>query len=385
MYADSFPQRLREAREARSLSLAQLGALVGKTRQAIAQYENGDAKPSPVVFASLIRSLDVPPRFFDRPPITPDLNPIFYRSLKSARERDLAMAQRRLAWLQHTIDCMELYVELPEVDLPAIDPKSDPNDITDADIEAAAQEARRFWRLGDGAITSVIRLLENHGCIVVRDSLGVPQIDAFSQWQYTKHRPIVALSRDDQGVFFREQVSAAHELGHLLLHRRIDKRFTAHSGEHHDIIERQAQRFATALLLPEAAFRQSVRVTSLDAFYLLKVQWIVSIGAIIYRCKDLGMLDDDATTRLWKQRTKRGWNRIEPLDNTTPCETPQMLAEGVAVIREGGHLNAWMNAVCLSPRDIAAFASVEVSDLGVANAGPRLRAVQSDTRTTEER
>jgi len=375
MYPPSFSLRLREAREARGLSLAQLAGLVGRTRQAIAQFESGQAKPTPPIYLALIRALNVPASFFAQPPLRPDLNPIFYRKLKSARERDLAMAQRRLSWLQHTVDCMERYVEFPTVMVPEVVPKSDPKDINVEEIEKAGSSARAFWQLGGGAISSVIRLLENQGCIVVRDGLGVPAIDAFSQWQYSKHRPIIALSREDDGVFFREQASAAHELGHLLLHRQIDKRFTARGCPEHDLLEEQANRFGGAFLLPASTFRQSVRAASLDAFYLLKMQWLVSIGLMIYRSKDLGLIDNDGAVRLWKQRTKRGWNKVEPLDRSTPRETPRMLAQSVDAIRRGGHLREWLSDVSLSTTDIAQFASIEESELELPTAVPRLRSL----------
>jgi Zn-dependent peptidase ImmA (M78 family)/DNA-binding XRE family transcriptional regulator len=378
MYSPTFADRLREAREARGWSLAQLADMVGKSKQAIAQFELRQSTPSPDLYLALIRALRVPPSFFEREPLKPDLNPIFFRKLKSARDRDVLMASRRLTWLQHTIDCMERYVEFPAVCLPDVLLKSDPKDITVEDIEGAAAQVRRFWQLGQGAISSVVRLLENQGCIVVRDGLDVPAIDAFSQWQYKKHRPIVALSREDEGVFFREQASAAHELGHLLLHRNIDKRFTARECSEHDLIESQANRFAGAFLLPPAAFKQSVRATTLDAFYLLKMQWLVSIGLMIYRSKDLGLIDSEGATKLWKLRTKRGWNRVEPLDPTTPREQPQMLTQGIEAIRGAGHLLQWLNEVSLSTADIAQFASADESLVAIPAAAPRLRALHTN-------
>lgn len=381
MYSQWFPSRLKEAREARGWSLSDLGDLIGKSRQAISQFENDQAHPAPEVFIELVRQLDVPARFFDQPPTEVDLNPVFYRRLKSTRQRDLSMAERRLAWLQHTVGCMERYVEFPAVDVPSLQVKSDPNDISDDDIENAAMELREKWALGNGAISSVLRLLEHHGCIVVRDALGVHAIDAFSQWQFKKHRPIIALSRDDEGIFYREQMSAAHELGHILLHRNIDKRFTATAGNVHDLIERQANRFAGAFLLPRLTFQRSVRTVTLDSLYLLKIDWIVSIGVMIRRCQDLGMIDAERTTALWKQRTKRGWNRREPLDDTMPSEMPEMLGQGVRLLSDSGHLLEWINEVCLSLNDIAQFVSVEVDMLRPPSPETRLRALPPRTQS----
>jgi len=210
----------------------------------------------------------------------------------------------------------------------------------------------------------------------VRDALGVSAIDAFSQWQFSMHRPIVALSREDEGIFFREQASAAHELGHLILHRFIDKRFISRDSPEHDLIEQQANRFAGAFLLPATAFKRSLRATTLDSFYLLKPQWLSSIGLMIYRSTDLGLIDQAGAARLWKQRTKRGWNRVEPLDRNTPREIPRMLAQGIEVIRSGGHMPEWLNTVNLSTSDVAQFASIDEESLEAPIVAPRLRAVK---------
>jgi len=145
MYPSSFPIRLKEAREARGLTLSQLALKVGRTRQAIAQFESGQANPAPDVYLSLTKALNVPASFFSAEPLYADLNPIFYRKLKSARDRDLTMVERRLSWLQHTIACMERFVEFPSVALPESISKSDPNDISVTEIEEMATAVRQAW------------------------------------------------------------------------------------------------------------------------------------------------------------------------------------------------------------------------------------------------
>src|ERR1019366_3513946 len=57
-------QRLREAREVRSLSVTSLSELANVSAQAIYQYENGRRSPSPDVLAKIALAVKLPPAFF---------------------------------------------------------------------------------------------------------------------------------------------------------------------------------------------------------------------------------------------------------------------------------------------------------------------------------
>ena len=87
---------------------------------------------------------------------------------------------------------------------------------------------------------NMVRLLEMHGAIVVRLELADQGIDAFS-W-LGPDRPVVILDtgKDDRA---RSRFDAAHELGHLVMHR---ERARAADRD----LEKQAHRFASAFLLP---------------------------------------------------------------------------------------------------------------------------------------
>ena len=58
------PSKLKEARVARALSLAQLSKLIGISIQAISQFEKGETKPSQQTLVKLIETLDFPINFF---------------------------------------------------------------------------------------------------------------------------------------------------------------------------------------------------------------------------------------------------------------------------------------------------------------------------------
>src|SRR5205823_3964589 len=127
----------------------------------------------------------------------------------------------------------------------------------------AATETRRFWGLGDGPIANVVRLLEHHGAVVVRFDFGVRSLEAFSQWGLPEDRPFIVLG-DARGSPARMRFCAAHELGHMVLHRHLDPQVVARP-ELHALLEQQAHRFTGAFLMPAESFRRSVYLTTLSA------------------------------------------------------------------------------------------------------------------------
>lgn len=58
-------------------------------------------------------------------------------------------------------------------------------------------------------------------------------------------------------------------------------------------IEKEANRFAGAFLLPKESFAQEIISTSFSHFISLKKRWKVSIAAMLYRYEDLGILSDN--------------------------------------------------------------------------------------------
>lgn len=106
----------------------------------------------------------------------------------------------------------------------------------------------------------------------------------------------------------RRRFTAAHELGHARLHRQKMPRYAADvtvsdSDDTPDEWEREANRFAAELLMPEEVVR--AREAELKAILKIKVcprvvlanrlasELLVSLEAMRYRLKALGVGDDD--------------------------------------------------------------------------------------------
>jgi len=104
----------------------------------------------------------------------------------------------------------------------------------------------------------------------------------------------------------------AHELGHMVI---------APSGDLDE--EKAAHRFAGAFLMPADVLQAEVGVhrssISIGELVVLKKRFGVSIQALTYRCKDLGIIKPAAFSRLSRTFTDRGWRK-------PPFDEPQTMA-----------------------------------------------------------
>ena len=318
-------QRLVEAREARGLNNASFAELLDVVSpQAISQYEKGKVSPRPEIMQLIAQKLNLPERFFLRPVDAPEPHETFFwRSLSSATKAARMKGRRRFGWLQEIVSYLKQHLDFPETNLPRLSLPHDILNLTDEMIDDAANECREYWRIGDGPIADLILFLENNGVIVSRSDLGAEKLDAFSQWAEHGLTPYVFLTADKKSAA-RSRLDAAHELGHLVLHRDVRPKQFANT-KNNKILEEQAFRFASAFLLPASSFVSELWMPTLDAFRSLKERWRVSIGAMIKRSHELGLLTDDEAKRMWINYGRRSWRTVEPLDDRLQPEQPRLL------------------------------------------------------------
>lgn len=326
--------RLKEARDARSIStqLALAGLLNVNTSQ-ISRWEDGQAIPSAEMLVRLAEVLNVRPSYFERPSFNHGRNAVFFRSLASARKRDVGRQRARLRWFQEIALVIAHYVNLPAVDIPDLTKGENFKSLRDDDIEKIADALRQHWKLGDRAIPSVVEVLEKSGFLVAMDEMGTTTLDGLCNWSIHDGRPYVLLAKDKMS-FFRGQMDAAHEMAHAILHRGLNEDELKNDFE---LIEQQAFRLASAFLLPSTAFSLAVGPTpTLSSLLTLKDRWHVSVKAMIHRCRDLNLIDADEARQLYKYYSAKGWSREEPLDKLRPIAKPSVLAESLYLIVSSG-------------------------------------------------
>ena len=364
--------RLRQAREARGLSLVALADLVGVSSAAISQYEKGQHTPRPETFDLLAKGLNLPRTYFLKPEVIAPVEKhrLFYRSMSSATKMARTRAGRRLEWFKEIVTYFEYFFDFPEPNIPDLGLPKDFRDITKATIESAAEQVRAHWRLGLEPIADVIRTMEANGIYVARGIMGAETLDAFSE--YDGARPYIFLG-SDKNVLVRSRFDCAHELGHLVLHRHVKKKDLNRATDFR-VIENQAHHFAGAFLFPAKSFQRDIWGLSLDSFRSLKPTWKVSIAAMIARATQLEMLDDESAKRLWINLGRRGWRLSEPLDDL-PCEQPKMLAKAVDMLIKNQikTREQIIDDLVLAPSDIMELFGSEPELFREPDDGPRLK------------
>ena len=308
-------ERVKQARELKGWTQAVLARAVGVSQAAIAQIESGAFMASDELVAEIAKSTGQPLQFFQQDP-APEfpVGSLLFRSHASLTKKDLAVTYR------HAQRAYELWMRLregltpPSIKIPRL--SVNPS-------EAAANVRKLLGIPANDPVPHLLNLLEWHGLVAVI----VPDIktrDAFSLW--FNGLPIMALSSGRPGD--RARMNVAHELGHLVLHAG-KSRF--------EIDDSEADDFAAEFLMPETAMRREIKMpVTISSLAAIKPRWRVSIQALVYRCKELGIITDRQYRYLFEQISAMGWRRSEPVH--IAVEQPRALRQ-MAEMRFGDPLD----------------------------------------------
>ncbi|MEK0364417.1 XRE family transcriptional regulator [Pseudomonas sp. CBC3] len=325
------PERLIQVLSARAVSQVELAAMVGVSPATISKWKSGQQSPEAEALQSLSVAMNVTPEWFTRPLPEKCTLPL-YRSNASAHAAARTKLATRLEWAQDIALALGEFVDFPEVNLPTRS-FSDPEQITNSDIEQAACECRDLWSLGRRAVPDLAMAVEGAGVILVREETGVATIEGLSAWSPALERPMILLSSDKENAF-RSRFDLAHELGHLILHKGIER---STDPDRYKLMEDQAHRFAGAFLLPAETFAADVRTpVTLDSLLLLKQRWGVSVGAMIMRLFALKVIDSNTKAQLFKRRSSRWGVKAEPGDDGRSPEQVRLLRRTVELLASSG-------------------------------------------------
>jgi len=313
------PSRLEFARTRRGWTKARLAKELGLQVRSIQGYESGEYAPEPDKLTLICDVLRFPEEFFagdDLPTIAPHSASFRSMSKMSATLRNVALGAGVTAFLLN--DWIEDRFRLPEADVP---------DLSDLSPEDAAASLRRMWGLGEAPIGNLIHLLESKGIRVYSLAIEAREVDAFSVWH--RDRPFVFLNTIKSAEHSR--FDAAHELGHLIR----DRHSMLHGEAHSPDMEREANAFASAFLMPRASIyaRRSGMVT-IDKLIQLKQNWGVSLAALAFRMNQLGLLSEWTYRNLCIEMAKNGYRTSEP--NPIRREVSQVLRKVFDALRTDG-------------------------------------------------
>lgn len=315
------PDKLRLARCAAGQSLAEIGELLGVTRQYAHKLEV-NAIPSPNQLERLCEILSVKENFFFAPRKSGvELEQCHFRSVRTSTQTLKKTIAAQVEMFELLVDELDKEVAFPTVDFAALD-----EPVTGAGkIELVAERFRREQGIGLGPLSNVTKLAEKIGVLVVNLADADDRIDAFSLFN---KRPLIVrnTSKANPG---RQRFDLAHELGHLVMHQGIETGCRE--------TEEQANQFASALLMPRASFASefpSMRGKYLNwpALKELKLRWKVSFKALIYRARALDLLTADQAKSGFTYLARKGFTKSEEFDELIPMESPLLVQRAIDLL-----------------------------------------------------
>jgi len=314
-----FKERLKAARIRAGLSLRDLESKVEKkvSAQAIGKYERGEMQPSPHILELLALALGVQKESLVSTHSI-QLGAIEFRENKLIRSKsDEKIVNSTINY--HLMRYLKIE-ELVDVTMREWDkPRGYPFPVKSIhEAEWAAHKVRDDWGLGNDSIVNLCELLEERGFKVILVDLpaSIAGVTCFVANNLTGKTPVIVTSRAITGE--RQRFTIAHELGHLLL-----------EFKENDIdVERSCDKFASAFVMPERVMREALgsarKTVSVGELVALKKFLGVSVQALTYRAKDLGIISDYSYKMLYSEFSKRGWLKppyAEPF--TIQLEEPQ--------------------------------------------------------------
>jgi Zn-dependent peptidase ImmA (M78 family)/transcriptional regulator with XRE-family HTH domain len=331
---DFDPARLTQARLRAGLTKRAVADHLGVSAAAVGQYEAGIAKPRPDLLPKLGELFDVPLRYFlpGRPKAHLDTSMAHFRSLRRTPLHLRAKSVAHVEELWELIHALERRVHLPPIGLPGFASGELQPDALPGDPAAAAQALRIRWNLGATPIPHLIRLLESQGIVIAFLPLNETDdacVDAFSVSHLS--RPIIVMTAERSNDVYRFRFSAAHELGHLVLHGDV------RSGDSQQ--EREADRFAAEFLTPSGSItpRLPQRI-NFAVLTKLQAEWGVSVKSLITRYRELGRISGATVSRTyqrWNILREQGAFGDDPVQNH-PSEIPTMLTRAFDIAAEHG-------------------------------------------------
>ncbi len=311
--SDTFNADMLElARGARGMTQAEVARTADVSQAMLSKVENRLMPPTPELAERLAQALGFPVGFFYQEERALGFPHYHHRKRAALGAKPLARIHAIInIRRQHVAKLLRSYGGEVEKPIPIID--LDAKEIGPAD---AARMVREFWLLPRGPVESVTGAIETAGGVVVVSDFGTPLLDGLS-FRAAGLPPIFVMNSEVPGDRYR--YSLAHELGHMVMH--------ALPGDDDDKMERQANEFAAAFLMPPVEVKPHLIPPSIEKFGRAKCYWKASIKALIRRAYELRVLSPDDYRRLSIAYSKIGYSRGEPFP--LEREAPTLLSRMV--------------------------------------------------------
>ncbi len=302
---------LRLARQLRGMTQKHAAEQLGLAQAVLSRVENDLIEIDENLLGSAARTYLLPRSFFDitdpvyGPPVSVHT---MLRGNSDVTARDIDMITAELNVRLFNIRRFLQNVDYrPTSDIPVLDIEHV------GPVEQIASTVRAHWKITEGPIKNLTRMLEKAGIIVGDSNFHGASVSGVT-FNAPGTPPIILVNRSHPAD--RLRFTLAHELGHLVMHR-----FPTPS------MEDEANQFASAFLLPmhemQTVFKG--RKITIELLAALKKEWRVSMQAILMRAKSLDCISENQTRYLFQQFSVRGWRTKEPASLDFAFDPPTVL------------------------------------------------------------
>lgn len=328
----------------------QLADLLQVTEQSVWQYENGYTSPKMEILNELKRIFSVKSKYFYSVDFLElngsdniDQNFIAYRATTINSVQKTQTEAKHVEFISAFLKIIEKKLHYPMNEIKLLREKTieilnDDRQDRKLNIERAANYAREFLDLNNNGNGNLLFMLEKKGAIVLEKAIG-EKIDAYSVWT-SEEKPFIILGNIKKSAV-RRNFDLAHELGHLLLHYKVE--FSSLDKKSHREYEMEANLFAGIFLLPEEEFTRdflSLPKSSNPNSYLdLKRKWVVSIQALAHRAHSLRLLDYQQYRYFHMMINKQGYKVTEPLDEEIKITKPGKVRSILQLLFEKNYIS----------------------------------------------
>ncbi|MBN3524258.1 XRE family transcriptional regulator [Paenibacillus apiarius] len=329
-------------------SRKQLSEMLGVTEQAVWQYENAYTSPKMQIVNELKRIFSVKSKYFYSEdmlarymtPANIDVMNIAYRSKVLNVISKTQAEAKHIEYLDTFVNYITTNVSLPTLKIirlrdEVIEYLNHTEDDRSTQINHIAHLARKRLDLSKTNNDDFMFLIEKSGVFVFEKAIG-EEIDAYSLWT-RNDRPYIILGNMKRSAV-RRNFDIAHELGHMLLHYRLE--FANLDRKEHKMIENEADLFAGALLLPEDEFVLDMKdvshITNPDNYLDLKKKWKTSLQVLGYRAANLGIIEPKDHRNFYAAMHRKGYLKMEPLDDVIPIQKPMKIKTIIDFVSKKG-------------------------------------------------
>lgn len=266
------------AKESAGLTQAAIAQYAGISQSLLSKIENGFEEPSKEFIEKAAEVTGVPEAFFSQEDsiLPPTLFDIYHKKRLTLPAKPLKKANARaqvvrlqIARLLRTVEVREL---MPFPNLP-LDRHESPAEI--------AALVRATWLLPNGPVANLTRSVEETGTVVIPLDLEHEKLRAMSL-PGVKGFGTHIIAVNSRLPASAQRFALAHEIGHLVMHEGIAT----------PDMEREADDFASELLMPADDIASRLRNVKFRDLGSLKRSWRVSLAALIYRAHSLGLISD---------------------------------------------------------------------------------------------